>query len=144
MSNAVTSLGIIVAVGDAQGGPYTDIAELRDIDLPELTRNLIDVSTHNNTTFFEEILPSALKRISEMSFMINYLAANATHDEDTGLLALQLNATKKHFQVRFPAASGNKDWRFAGYVIGFKPSGQVDGAQTANVRIKPTDYMTIT
>lgn len=144
MSSAQTSLGTLLKVGDAQGGPYsTTIAEVKDFNPPGITLNLIDVSNHNNSSGYEEMIASALKRIPEITFEINFIYNDASHDESTGLIYLAVNSLKKHWEVVLPATSGSKSWRFAGFVTSFQPSAPVDGALTASVTIKPTDYMTI-
>lgn len=140
---ATTGLGLTLKVGDAQGGPYsTTIAEVKDFSPPGLTSTIIDVSHHGNTTGFEEVILSALKRIPEITFEINFLPNNATHDHLTGLMYIARNSLKKHWEVTIPTpTAGTRVWRFAGYISSFQPTDPVDGALTASITLKPTDYM---
>lgn len=85
MSDAILGTGTLLAKGDgASPEVFTDIAELTTIKIPQLSRNEIDVSTHN-AAVEEKIL--GLLRTGQATFGINFLPGDATHDATTGLWA---------------------------------------------------------
>lgn len=140
MSNATTALGMLFRTDDGIGGPMTTVAEQRDVGVPEVSRNVLDVSTHNNTSGIEESLASQLMRLGEMTLKVNWLPGDATHNHSTGLLAAIKNRQKRNGQVVFPGSIAT--WSFGYYVTKFKPTGGVDTELGADITVKPVDYMT--
>lgn len=131
------SLGI-----SAQGTTITRngtlIAELRDITPPALTRNTIDTTTHND---LEDSYVVGIRRKGDLTFMINYLGSGeVTHGSASGLVYAWQNASKDLYRIDFPDGAY---WLFSGCVVNIAPSSPVDGAQTANVSIRPTGAMII-
>jgi hypothetical protein len=146
MSNAKTTLGVQWKIGDG-GSPevFTAVAEVTSVKPPSMDSNLIDVTTHNNTTGFEEMITSALTRMEEITMKINLLVTDPTHDHLTGVMYLAKNKNKRNMQVVLPASSANRTFTFAGICKKFDIDEMgVDAALTATVTVKPTDYLTIT
>lgn len=123
-------------------GAGTIIAQVQSFSGPGLTAETADVTSHDSTGAWEEVVVSIL-RSGEITFDIVYDPANATHKDAAGGLLndLQLRASTTYTLV-FPDVA-NTEWSFSGFVVGFEPSAPHDGALTAAVTIKPTGSMTI-
>jgi hypothetical protein len=119
-----------------QGGSvtFTNIAELRDITPPALTRNEIETTTHNET---DDAYLVGIRRHGPMTFTINWLPSGASfgHDHITGLQAAWATGSRDIYRITFP--DGSK-WTFSGYVTNFAPSAPVDDVLSADVTIRPT------
>lgn len=115
------------------------IAELRDITSPALTRNTIDTTTHNDD---EDSFVVGIRRKGDMTFQINYLGSGeATHGSSSGLVKAWQDGSNDLYQIDYPDGAR---WLFSGYVINLATSSPVDGAQTAQVGIRPSGAMIIT
>jgi predicted secreted protein len=141
MSNAILATGTIITMADAGGSVYTTIAELRSISGPALTRNVNDVTTHNSVGGWEEALPG-MARSGEISFDINYVPTEATHNDTTGLVFVFRTKARRNFRIIFSNV-GLTVWSWAGYVVGFEIGAEVDNALTASVTLKPDGTMTL-
>jgi predicted secreted protein len=141
MSNAILATGTLIQMADAGGSVFTTLAELRSISGPALTRNVNDVTTHNSVGGWEEALPG-MARSGEISFDINYVPTEATHNNSTGLVFVFRTNAKRNFKLIFSNV-GATTWTFAGYVVGFEVGAEVDTALTASVTIKPDGTMTL-
>jgi len=112
----------------------TEIAAVTNISGPGLSMDTEDVTTHDSTAAFEEVVGTIL-RSGEVSLDIVYDPAGGTHDASTGLVYRMNAKLRSYFNLVF-ADSGSTNWQFYGYVTGFEPDSPVDGALTASVTIK--------
>lgn len=123
---------------DATGTPgVTGVAEVAvanvtNISGPGLGVDTEDVTTHDQTTAFEEMVATII-RSGEVTLDIVYDPADATHDAGTGLLYRLEDKIYSFFKLIF---SNDTEWEFSGYVTGFEPGSPVGGALTASVKIK--------
>ncbi len=133
---AFSSFGTQLQIGDGATPTeaFTTIAEVMDISGPGLQQGTVEVTTHSSTNRYREFL-ATLKDGGEVSFDINYLPANGTHDPTTGLLKKYEDGTIANYQLIFPDTAATQ-WDFSGIVTGFEPSEPVDGALTASVTLK--------
>lgn len=135
-----TSVGLIDdATSDATiagGGAETfnTIAAVRSIGGPGLSLDTEDVTTHDSTSAFEEVVATIL-RTGELALDIVYDPAGTTHNASTGLVFKLENKILTNFKLIFPD-SASTTWTFSGYVTGFEPGEPHDGALTAAVKIK--------
>jgi hypothetical protein len=111
---------------------FQDISELRDITPPALTRNELETTTHNEES---DAYLVGIKRHGTMTFMINWVPDNASHDEITGLQQAWDEGTRDIYRITFP--DGTR-WIFSGFVTNFAPTANVDSVLTADVTIRPT------
>jgi hypothetical protein len=138
MSDAISAHGSIVAWQATPGGAFSDIGEIAgDIVVPSLSRNPIEVTTHNDD--IDAFVLGVLRR-GMCTFPINFIAGNAGHDAATGLQHAIIVNLKTGFRVTFPDASA---WIFSGGVANFGMKAPVDGALQADVSIRPTGLMKI-
>ena len=136
------SFGTLLKVGDG-GGPeaFTTIAEVRDIGGPRLSMATADVTHQSSPGGFREKVGTLLDG-GQVTFDINYLPGNATHDASTGLVKDMTDKTKRNFELIFPDAASTK-WSFTALVVGFEPSEPVDGALTASLTLDITGQPTL-
>jgi hypothetical protein len=141
-SLAISSFGTLLKRGDG-GGPETfaTIAEVLDIEGPELELDTEESTSHDSTGGWEDMVPTIL-RSGEVGFEINYVPTHATQNASTGLIADMKNRTKRNFQLVFPNA-GNTTWAFAAYVTKFQPKAPVSGKLTADIALKITGQPTL-
>lgn len=131
---AISSFGIKLEMGDGGSSEvFTEIAEVRDITGPGLELTMTETTAHDGDGF-RNFVPT-LKDAGEVSFPINYVPTNGTHDASTGLLKDYSDRTRRNYKLIFPDTS-TTTWTFSGYVTGFEPAGPVEGALCANVTIK--------
>ncbi len=139
-----TSVGVTPAATSANtraGSALTTIAQVSNIGGPGLSLDTEDVTTHDQTTAYEELVATIL-RSGEVALDIVYDPNEATHSATAGLLDSLENRIIYDFSIVFPS-SGTVTWNFDGYVTGFESSAPVDGALTASVKIKITGTPTL-
>ena len=142
MSDAKLFTGTLLKMGDgASPEVFTAIAELANIDPPELNRNEIDVSIHNEG---EESILTGMLRQGKINLVVNYLPGNATHNAATGLLSKIDGNTKQNYRIVWPASAGASYWEFPAYVTNFKPTGGgLDVARQANISLRIAGPITL-
>ena len=122
------------------GVAATEVAGVKSIGGPGLGVDTEDVTTHDQSSAFEEVLATII-RSGEITLDIVYDPAGATHDASTGLVYRLEDKVYTYFDLLFMGGANN--WTFFGYVTGFEPGAPVDGAFTASVKIKITSQPTL-
>jgi len=125
------------------GVALATIAQVQALGGPGLTADTVDVTTHDSTNAWEEVVVSIL-RSGEVSMDIVYDPAEDSHDATAGngLLSRLENRTLTNFSLVFPDTA-NTTWAFDGYVTGFEPGEPHDGALTAAVTAKISSVPTL-
>jgi hypothetical protein len=108
MSDAISAHGTIIARQNDGTGLFVEIGELGDITPPSLGRNNEDVSTHNDD--IDAYVQGILRR-GELTFPINLLFDNPSHDHLTGLYKSLIEHQKDGWQITFP---DGMIWIFSG------------------------------
>lgn len=120
----------------------TTIAQVQTIGGPGLALDTEDVTSHDSTGGWEEVVGTIL-RSGEVSLDIVYDPAHATHKYSAGgLLHDLVSRTAVSYSLVFPD-TGSTTWSFSALVTGFEPSAPVDGALTAAVTMKVTGAVTL-
>ena len=119
---------------------FTPIAQVSNIGGPGLSLYTEDVTTHDSTGAWEEVVATIL-RTGELSLDIVYDPNDGTHDATTGLVSMMEAKTLCGFNLIFP---GPYEWDFAAFVTGFEPSAAHNGALTAAVKMKITGAPSLT
>jgi predicted secreted protein len=123
-------------------GAGTAIAQIRNISGPGLSLDTEDVTAHDSTGAWEEVVATIL-RSGELSLEIVYDPANATHKNAAGgLLADMVARAAQTYTLVFPDAAST-EWVFSAFVTGFEPGMPHEGALTASVSMKPTGSPTL-
>lgn len=129
-SSTNTTAGVVAA----------SVAAISSISGPSLKVDTVDVTTHDSTSAWEEVV-ATIVRSGEVKLDIVYDPAGATHEaSSTGLVYRLKNKILSFVDIAFVATY---NWVFDCYVTGFEPSAPVDGALTASITLKPTGVMTI-
>ena len=112
-----------------------NIAYIKNIGGPSLSLDTEDVTTHDSTEAWEEVVATVL-RTGEISLDLVYDPNAATHSTVTGgLLDYYETGKLAYFDLEFV---DTYHWRFPAYVTGFEPDAPVDGALTASASLKIT------
>lgn len=119
MSNAIIGTGILLKAGDgALPEVFVTVAEIVTLKPPQLSRNEIDVSTHNEG---QEAKILGMLRKGQVTGTLNWLPTDATHSNLAGgILADILGNIKRNWRIAFPP-SGLPHWTFPGRVQLFDP-----------------------
>ena len=138
MALGISAHGTVIArAPQATPTVFEDIGEILDITLPELSRNPIDISTHNDD--IDEFVMGILRR-GELRWRINFVASDPSHDHLTGLYQSIIDHSKDGWRVTFPDGD---IWVMSGGVSNVGKVAPVDGALQADVSIRPSGKMTI-
>lgn len=131
MTNAIAGPGFLLQVDIS--GTYTTIAEVKDINGPETSVDIVDVTNQDSPDNFEEIMPT-LKRGGTTSFDVNFVPTDATHDSDSGLLFYLNGRSKESWQIVIPGTG--KSVQFDGYVVKWGPKFPVANVASASMEIR--------
>lgn len=108
---------------------FTAIADLTSLNPPGMSRETIDVTSHDSVDAWMEFL-GGLKDGGEVSADINYQPA--VHDV---LVADFEDAAPRNYQVVFPDTAATT-WQFAAILTGFEPEVPYDDKATASLTWK--------
>jgi len=136
-STAHSSMGYMIEVKIS--GAFAEIYEAYAIPFPSNPRDEIDVTTLGSPDQEEEFI-LGVKRHGEMSFEVNFLPADPTHQY---LETAKDNGSKEVFKITASDA-GSRAWEFSGYVKQFNPMAAVNQAAKTTLIIKATGAITKT
>ncbi|MCK5581325.1 MAG: hypothetical protein KAJ18_08640 [Candidatus Omnitrophica bacterium] len=129
--NALTSQGIVLAIGSGSPVSYTAIPEIKTFNGPGGAGQVIDV-TDLDSAAMEKIM--GLPDEGQLSFDINYIPDNAVH---VSLRTARENQTLTPMKITFTDTTGTV-WTFNAYVTGFTVTGGVNAALNAAVTLEIT------
>lgn len=125
----------IAAFGTKLRRNGVEIADVTNIGLPGLTREIVDTTHHNSPDRWREFI-KIVKDGGEVTLDLNYNPTVATHSVATGLLADFVDDTSNAtYDIVFPNAAGTV-WSFPGIVTSFSGGAPIDDKLTASVTIK--------
>src|SRR5512137_907291 len=106
MSNGLAAYGTLLQMGDGHGTAETfaTIAEVGDIDGPSMSVDTIDMTNHSSAGARKEFIPSLIDS-GEISFPVNFIPDDATHDATTGLQKIMNDRDVWNWQMVFPDAT---------------------------------------
>ncbi len=137
-ASAILGKGATLQMSDATLTAFSTVAELRTLPIPALQGSRLDVTTHDSPGFTRQFV-SGLDDVPAAQFEINWLPANATHDETTGLLSIQRSKAVRVFKVTLPTAvSPTKVFTFSAQVLQFTPTVPIDNVMQVQVQLQPT------
>ncbi|MGH3599813.1 MAG: phage tail tube protein [Pseudonocardiaceae bacterium] len=132
----IDGFGTELARGDGESPEvFSAIANVTNIDGPELTRETLDVTAHDSPDEYMEFL-GGLKDSGEVSLDVNYDPA----EHDT-LVTDFASTDPINYTLTFPEGT---EWAFAAIMTGFKPSAPYDDKLAAEIKFKVTGKPTIT
>lgn len=119
-----------------------EIAQVQNISGPGLALDTEDVTSHDSTEGWEEVVATIL-RSGEVSMDLVYDPNNATHKNASGGLLYDLaGRTSTAYTLTFPSSPA-VSWTFTAFVVGFEPDMPHDGALSASVTMKITGKPTL-
>lgn len=120
----------------------TTIAQVKNISGPGLSLDTVDVTSHDSTAGWEEVVATIL-RSGEITLEIEYDPNAATHKNASGGLLYDLvQRASQTYSIVFPS-SPTVTWTFTAFVTGFEPAAPVDGSITATITLKITGQPTL-
>lgn len=142
-TQAISSFGTQLQIGDGATPTenFTAIAEVMDIQLPQLSLDTEEVTHHSSPQYFEEFIGTVI-RSGEVTFDVNYLPGNATHNSVAGLQRDLRNRTRRNFRIILTDAAASLI-TFAALVTAFGGQAPVAGRLNASVTLKPTGVVTV-
>ena len=131
--------GTALYKGTTTGTAY---AQVTNISGPSLSLDTADVTSHDSTGAWEEVVATIL-RSGEITLDIVYDPAHATHKNSAGGLLYDFAARTAIVMTLVFSDTATTEWTFSGLITAFEPGMPVDGALTASVTIKPTGVVTL-
>ncbi len=139
-SSAIWAYGSILQLGDgATPEVFTAIAEITELTPPQMSRDDIDVTSHQSSDGYREFI-SGLRDGGEVSFKANWLPTNSTHDGTTGILETFNDDVNHNWKIILPNTLITI--AFSGFLTAFEPDlpleEQAQLSGTIKVSGKPT------
>lgn len=120
----------------------TVVAQVTNISGPGLSLDTEDVTAHDSTGGWEEVVATIL-RSGEITLDIEYDPNDATHKYASGGILYDLKSrASQSYSLVFPSTPA-VTWSFTAFCTGFEPGAPVDGALTASVTYKITGQPTL-
>lgn len=120
----------------------TTIANVKNISGPGLTLDTEDVTSHDSTGAWEQVVATIL-RSGEITLELVYDPATATHKYAAGGLLSDLTLRTAVSYTLVFSDTATTTWTFTAFVTGFEPSAPVEGALTATATLKITGQPTL-
>jgi predicted secreted protein len=135
-----TAKGTVLDIGDS-GSPvtYASIGQVRSISGPTNKVELPDVTTHDTPGFWRRKIATLIDA-GDLSFKINFDAADATHAFTTGMWAALVGLVKQAVKMIFPNTAGQM--LFDGYIGQHAFDVPVDNVLSAQIMLAITDEIT--
>jgi|SRR3990172_6495050 len=139
MSDGMAAYGTLLKIGS--GGTaetFTTIAEVGDIDGPSMSVDTIEMTSHSSPGARKEFVASLIDS-GEISFPINFIPTDGTHDDVTGIQKIMNDRSVWNWQMLFPDASVVT---FAAIVTAFGIKAPVADKLSADLSLKITGEWT--
>ena len=135
MSDGYAAYGTLIKIGSAASGTaisYTTIAEVGDIDGPSMSVDTIDMTNQSSPGARKEFLMSLIDS-GEISFPINFIPDESTHDATTGIQKIMNDLAIWSWQMLFPDTT---TVTFTAGVTKFGIKAPVAGKLSADITLK--------
>lgn len=130
------------AMGAAMRRNGTEIAEVTNISGPSFSADTIEATHLKSPKYWREFI-GGLKDGGEISFDLNLILANATHNAATGLLSTLAGSAAPPtdtYDLVFPDATV---WTMRGIVTKYETGFEIDGKLEASLTVKVTGAPTL-
>lgn len=115
---------------------FTSVAEVKSISGPDMSSDTHDVTAHTDGDPWRTKIPGLLDA-GQLSFDVNFLPFDPTHDSTGGLVADFAARSVRNWRLVFPDP-GQTTWEMRGFVSGLSFSEPVDDILSASVTIELT------
>lgn len=139
-ASAKNTYGAVLKLDDTGGTPAT-VAELDSITPPSLTRDTIDVTTHDGASQAAEYIPDGVYDAGEISVEGNLIAGSGADDL---FIAAVATGTVQDFEILIKASSGTETISGSAIVTAYE-RGDLPvrgGKQRFSARLKVTGALT--
>lgn len=141
-SAAIAGINTNLKRGDgASPEVFTTVAEVRSINGPTMSVEVVDVTNHDSTGAVREKKPSLIDP-GQISFDLNFQPNEGTHDETTGLIDRFENRSIDNYQLVFPSTIAT--YQMAAFVVGMPITFPTDDVITSNVTLEVTGAIDFT
>lgn len=129
------SQGTLLKMGDGLSPEsFTTIAEVTDISGPSFSRESIETTSHDSTGGYREFIPG-LREGGEVTFSVNFMPGDTTHDQSTGMLNQFDDDNVHNWQVVYPTTPA-KTWNFAAFLTKFDTKAPVGDKLSADITLQ--------
>lgn len=135
LSNAISSHGTLLQMGDGAPGTYATVAEVLDMKGPEVAPQFEEVTNHSSGGWKEQ--KPVLLDPGKLTAKVNYVN-DATQNSTTGLRYAMYNKLLKYFKVLYPDGTGET---FTAYVKMTREA-KVKGVLTGDLELTITGPVT--
>lgn len=141
-TSAHSAWGTLLKLGDGATPTemFTTVAEVKDISGPALVTETEDVTSHDSPSGHIERIATLIDT-GEITFDVNLIPADATHNETTGLASVARDKTKHNFRILFP--TGSKMISGPAIVTNMEYGAEVAGVLQASVTLTPCGLWTV-
>lgn len=132
----LSAFGTLLQVGSGSPEVFVSVAEVQKIGEISLENDEIDLTHHESTARFEEVVAGIIKT-GVVPLTFNFIPTNVTHNESGhGLLNLVITGITVNFKIVFPDVASTA-FSFSGFVKKVAVDAPHDGkiAGTADIRI---------
>ena len=142
VTGAISAFGTLLKRGNgATPETFTTVGEVRNITGPNLKLDTEDVTNHDSTGGWAEVIPTILHG-GDIKFDVNYKPTDATHNATVGVIADMTARTRRNWQLVFPTPAPTT-WAFAAFVESFNPKEPVKGELSASIGLQVTGQPTL-
>lgn len=136
----LTSFGVVFKIGTTST-PSTTIADVFEVNPPKMSREAIDVTTHDSAGGAMQFIPDGSYDPGELTVQMLYTAASAS---DTAIQTAFSAGTNYYFQWTAKGASDTKTFTTQGVITEYGPDAlPVKGKQTATMKVKRSGAVTV-
>lgn len=137
MSERYAAIGTLLKVGDGDTPEnFTTVAAVSNFTGPSLGLDTVETTALDSAGAWKEYMATLLDA-GEVSGTLFYDPAEGTHDDHTGLIALQANKTLRNFQIVFPDPALTTV-TFAAFVTNFAPAPSTGDLLAASFTLRTT------
>jgi hypothetical protein len=139
MTEGVIGLGTLLKIGDgASPESFDDMAEVKDITGPGLTREFAEFTHQKSPGGYREYKPT-FKNSGDVTFKCNFIPDDPTQGFALagGLIKDYDDGTLRNFELVFPDAGSTKA-SFSAYVANLQPTAPLGSALEMNVTLRIT------
>lgn len=136
---ARVGFGVTLERETAVANTYDALGELVSLGEYNMTRETLDVTTHDSAGGFKDYIPGAFIDVADITAEINFLGNTEQETLRTDLET----SLKKNWRITFPT-NPVKTLTFAAYVTGYTVATEIGSAMKATITLKPTSQPTWT
>lgn len=124
------------------GGVYVEVAEVKSIGGPSLSRDAVDATHLASDDDYGEYI-AGLKESGELSLVLNFRPDHVSQGSTAGLLKDFEDGTVRLWRVAWPQFTNTPTMTAAGFITGWEPQAGARDLLTVAVKIKLTGKPTL-